>query len=89
MPLVDTVCQTCGFAASRDAGDTGGLCPRCLLRAALGPPPDVLPRAFGKYRLLEQLDRGGMGIVLTNWLRTVVRVFVSMPFLAQGRRVSF
>src|SRR3954468_21043154 len=68
-----TFCETCGSSLEVDM--PSGFCPACLLATALDPP-DV-PASGSRiedYELLDEIARGGMGIVYRAQQRTPSRI---------------
>ena len=67
------LCETCGSSVDFDM--PSGFCPGCLLNTVLETPRDIAPGSrIEDYQLLNEVARGGMGIVYRAKQRAPSRI---------------
>src|SRR5262245_25313475 len=91
----NTHCPKCGARLSPSF--LGDMCPNCLAQAAFGlrgeklsessPPATDVPEAFsqiGRYRLLEKIGEGGLGVVYMAEQQEPIRRRVAVKLIKPG-----
>ena len=80
--MEDRICETCGNVIPADS--PGGTCLTCALKTAFTDVDDLEGRTIGNYTIIEQIGRGGFGVVYLAGQSVPVRRHVALKILSRG-----